>query len=657
MAEEMLNLKSIRVGLDDLNCDVRALRDTFDAQPELNQDSAIQALDATYSSLRREWRKANLPSSHPLKVDLAAFSKTFNQISADVATTKARSAPCPSILSSSFSSREVDCDETCRIPKIGIPTFHGDIMQWSSFWAQFSATIDSHERLSDVRKLVYLRKAIKDPDTRALLDTGDEKPGMYQEIVAVLKERFNRTREVHRNLSQRLIQLGNVKPTRTDLRKFVETARTTITSLKHSGHYDLDAFLTSILYLNLPVKLQTLWEQHSRKDKGVPPVQKFLTFISDHAETLPATLPNPGRALDPQEKKSPKKPDRRQDSNSYKHKTNIHVATPAPTYKWKCSLCKPEKHPLFLCPKWQAFTVAQRLSRIQAKNLCKNCLAVGHNTADCRSTYKCRDCGQSHHTSIHQSSSPATPINSSTPMSHQVPDALMMTAQVLISGPGGQKTQARALIDPGAAMTLISSRITQHLHLPLTKANLAFSGVQGTPCKPAKHLTQLVISPLQVGEPQVTLTAAVVSKVTDDLPVQETPSVDELPHLQGLDLADPFFHRPGRIDILLGADAYPELMVQDHLVTGPVKTPAVQRTIFGWAIVGPVSYTAGPSAPIPTHFALGQAAEDDLGTLLSQFWESEEPERAIEALSPVKEIVQAHTLTLYLILPPPAGIR
>ena len=176
-------------------------------------------------------------------------------------------------------------------------------------------------------------------------------------------------------------------------------------------------------------------------------------------------------------------------------------------------------------------TVAQRLSHIQAKTLCKNCLAVGHNTADCRSTYRCRDCGQPHHTSIHQEQH-VTPINSSTPTSHQVPDALMMmTAQVLISGPGGQKTQARALIDPGAAMTLVSSRIAQHLHLPLTRANLAFSGVQGTPCKPSHHLTKLLLSPLQVGQPQVNLTAAVVSKVTDNLPAQETPSVGELPHL------------------------------------------------------------------------------------------------------------------------------
>ena len=102
------------------------------------------------------------------------------------------------------------------------------------------------------------------------------------------------------------------------------------------------------------------------------------------------------------------------------------------------------------------------------------------------------------------------------------------------------------------------------------------------------------------------------------------------------------FHKPGRIDILLGADAYPELMVPDHMITGPVKTPAAQRTIFGWAIVGPVSYKADSSVAIPTHFALGQTAEDNLDALLSQFWESEEPEQEPAALSVVEEQVQAH---------------
>ena len=53
-----------------------------------------------------------------------------------------------------------------------------------------------------------------------------------------------------------------------------------------------------------------------------------------------------------------------------------------------------------------------------------------------------------------------------------------------------------------------------------------------------------------------------VTTVTNDLPAQETTSVYEMPHLMGLHLADPSFHVPGRIDVLLGADIYPQIMVK-----------------------------------------------------------------------------------------------
>ena len=209
----------------------------------------------------------------------------------------------------------------------------------------------------------------------------------------------------------------------------MDTASTTIASIKHSGHYTLDAFLTSVLYTNLPSKLQTLWEQHSKQEKGIPPVDQLLAFVSEHAETLPAPSPTSGKTpeLTP-ERTTNKKPERRQEPAPHKHKAAIHVTTPANSYKWECVLCKPEKHPLFMCPKWQSFTVAQRLNHITTRGLCRNCLAVGHNTSDCRSSYKCRECNQAHHTTIHQAT-PATPINSATPAFPKMPDAPMMTEQ------------------------------------------------------------------------------------------------------------------------------------------------------------------------------------------------------------------------------------
>ena len=224
---------------------------------------------------------------------------------------------------------------------------------------------------------------------------------MYQEVVKALHARFDRTKEIHRNLVQRLLQLTTVKHTRLDLRRLVDTLNSTIASIKHTGYYVLESFLTSLVYLILPTRLQTLWEQHSKKEKGISPVEHLITYLSDHAETLPSTQPSSGRA-DPPEKKNNKRPDKRQDSSPYKQRANVHVVTPAPSYKWECILCKPEKHPLFVCPKWLAFTVAQRLSHVQSKNLCHNCLAVRHSTSNCKSTYRCRECQQNHHTTIHQ---------------------------------------------------------------------------------------------------------------------------------------------------------------------------------------------------------------------------------------------------------------
>ena len=218
----------------------------------------------------------------------------------------------------------------------------------------------------------------------------------------------------------------------------------------------------------------------------------------------------------------------------------------------------------------------------------------------------------------------------------------MMTSQLIIRGPGGQETRARALIDPGAGISLVSSRITQLLHLPLTKANMQFSGVQGTPCKSAKHLATLCLSPLQNKQLQVQLKAAVVTTVTNDLPAQEISPVDELPHLAGLGLADPSFHTPGRIDILLGADVYPQVMVKQPMVTGSVSDPAAQETIFGWAIIGPVKSRGALITPIPTHFAQTQTPEVELDALLSSFWKAEEPEGATQSLSNVEEMVQEH---------------
>ena len=77
--------------------------------------------------------------------------------------------PDPSAPGSSTKSKQV------QHPKITLPTFNGDLMKWASFWNEFNTTVQGNDDLvDDAAKLVYLRQAIKDPQTSELLRSASE---------------------------------------------------------------------------------------------------------------------------------------------------------------------------------------------------------------------------------------------------------------------------------------------------------------------------------------------------------------------------------------------------------------------------------------------------------------------------------------------------
>ena len=203
------------------------------------------------------------------------------------------------------------------------------------------------------------------------------------------------------------------------------------------------------------------------------------------------------------------------------------------------------------------------------------CWTPGHKASDCRSQSKCKVCNAKHNTMVHKDApaAPAVSTNTNSPQSLCVPDVLMMTAQVMLTGPGDKKIQARALIDSGPSMTLVSNKISQVLNLPVTKARVTFSEVQDTPVQASNSLVTLTLSPIQVQRPQQPITAAVVSRVTCNLPLQGAPKIQDLPHFT---LADPTYHQPGKIDLLLGSDIVSQVLFPDFFSTWTREEEQVQ---------------------------------------------------------------------------------
>ena len=137
-----------------------------------------------------------------------------------------------------------------------------------------------------------------------------------------------------------------------------------------------------------------------------------------------------------------------------------------------------------------------------------------------------------------------------------------------------------------------------------------------------------------------TISAAVVDKVTCDLPLQGAEGVQQLPHIKDLPLADPTFHQPEKIDLLLGEDILHRILLPDVRVGTTDHTPVAWKTVFGWAIRGPFipnqqTHQAATHVATPT-------VVDSINQLLTRFWEAEEPPSQEMLFTPEEEQAQNH---------------
>ncbi|XP_043468378.1 uncharacterized protein LOC122502412 [Leptopilina heterotoma] len=92
-------------------------------------------------------------------------------------------------------------------------------------------------------------------------------------------------------------------------------------------------------------------------------------------------------------------------------------------------------------------------------------------------------------------------------------------------------------------------------------------------------------------------------------------------HLKNLDLADPEPFKGKTIEIIIGADYYDELLMND-LCKGQAGTPIAQKTKLGWILSGPTSLLSNEkkNATINQYCT----TVDDLQRNLKLFWELEE---------------------------------
>ena len=107
-----------------------------------------------------------------------------------------------------FSNSDKPCESRCshihsdksnhyHLPKIELPKFYGDPLNWASFWQSFEDSVHTNKSLRKEYKLTYLRAAIKDKLVSYILNSTTAAPGEYDQLITDIKQRYGQRRPIH----------------------------------------------------------------------------------------------------------------------------------------------------------------------------------------------------------------------------------------------------------------------------------------------------------------------------------------------------------------------------------------------------------------------------------------------------------------------------
>ena len=192
-------------------------------------------------------------------------------------------------------------------------------------------------------------------------------------------------------------------------------------------------------------------------------------------------------------------------------------------------------------------------------------------------------------------------------------NVLLSTAYVSLRDKAGNAISMRALFDSGSQASFITEAKAKALILPIEKvqtpiAALGAARTQKTLGLNAMKLNNVVVSNLHV-----------IPNIRNEIPTKPI-EVSQLRHVNYLQLADPTFNVPGKIDILLGTDVLEKAMLDNRIKDNGV---VIRESLFGCVVSGPLqkpeSENTFPSLANTSVIAPSSCTEE----LISNFWELE----------------------------------
>lgn len=519
------------------------------------------------------------------------------------------------------------------LDKIKLPNFNGDVREWARFRDIFSSMVDKDTSLEPVTKLYLLRDSLAG-DALSLVNKFDITAANYPLAWKALEDAYENPRVLASAYLEQI--LGFKMPNRPGLADFQNFLTDVADNVSALQALRLEDAPDKILALTM---LRTLDSQTRHKfeiaqiGSGFPTTDTVVKFVRNQCQALklsgsqqsPSTLFRPlstasGSDTAPRfpRRSSPRFNSRSFltsscSSSSQNRSSDRQQSTHRSPGKNKradppvCPHCN-ERHFLSRCPVFTGMSVNERCEFAAQWKGCGNCLSPTHKIGACKSRWSCRICGERHHSLLHQrkatgqqsASAPCPPAATShcghtgSNQETEIPnvDVVLGTAAARVRDSTGREHRVRLLLDSGSHRSFITRRCCDALQLNTSSTCTLITGLGGNSAVTTEGTAKFTLLSLH-GRGQLTVTAAVLpDKITAPLPQRPLPrQIYEA--FRNLRLADPLFHQPQDVDILIGADYY------NKVVTGSFENlrrdlPSTLPTIFGDVVMGPYAIPTSP---------------------------------------------------------------
>lgn len=533
-----------------------------------------------------------------------------------------------------------------RLPKLSLPGFSGDLLQWQNFWDSYETSVHLNPDLTDVEKFNYLRSLLVG-DAAKTISGFSLTNANYVRAIELLTERFGKKHRIVQSHMHALLQLPAPSKHLSSLREYYDSLEVYVRGLEALGEdqQNYGSLLITNILSKLPAEVrQNITRQNGNDDWIIGDLRRALhkeITILESGQPIPVPEPTPTASFYTGSRQTPipRAPQRFDDRPSNTLTANTRKSTQP-----LCVFCE-QRHSSTDCTKF--VTKKARIEKVKHKQLCFNCLGP-HKVTACKSIHRCRHCKKKHHTSICDTPTNQNPITQNPALdpnsreflpstnnaqsmpsqiarantnilhstTHQRSNVLLKTAVAKVCS-SQSSTYANILFDEGAQRSFVTETLADELQLERTGSDIVNLALFGATTSSIRRLDTAIIYLVTDSGEKVAIEALIVPNIA--VPLRNmSPRVNSLPYLQGLKLAHPISTDTNfDITLLIGADFYWDI-VENRVVRG--KGPTAVSSKIGYLLSGPIP---SPDTEVHDNHVLNILTATPAIEEIERFWKLE----------------------------------